>query len=52
MHPHLREGAQEVIGSGPVGYMKPGSHRERGARRPRPPSAYGGGGRGRRSGVG
>ncbi|MFD8148442.1 hypothetical protein [Streptomyces sp. NPDC059708] len=30
LHPHLREGAEEVIGSGTVGFMKLGNHQEAG----------------------
>ncbi|MFF5702948.1 hypothetical protein ACFY7H_10645 [Streptomyces sp. NPDC012794] len=30
LHPHLREGAQEVIGGGTVGFMKLGNHQEAG----------------------
>ncbi|MFD5886442.1 hypothetical protein ACFWHQ_10745 [Streptomyces sp. NPDC060334] len=30
LHPHLREGSQEVIGSGTVGFMKLGNHQEAG----------------------
>ncbi|MFJ4779044.1 hypothetical protein [Streptomyces sp. NPDC088762] len=30
LHPHLREGSQEVIGGGTVGFMKLGNHQEAG----------------------